>query len=517
MKKKYKLKLSLILLLIYMVNITTITRIEAKMSSGELVKITQVGQVIDSITYNGKQIDAIYTTALNMGSDPTYSCAAFVKKFYKEVYGITVYYLLGPTYKPQVSGGPGSFALTDTPQVGDIIRDNTRTHWAIVKAVSGDTITVIHQNYRNGASAWKNNVIMLSDKDYSYFTYSERIPEINEPTPTGEALPTNMPSPVITPGITPAPGNNSDVTITPVPGNASGVTVTPPIITPVPTITVTPNVSVTPTITVSPTKSVTPTQSVIPTQSVTPAPTITVAPTQSANPSPTVTNNPTGSTIPQPTQTPASNQNSNQGMDHISGQKLIDIFQGSLNAFTTEGYHFFELKSGGNTQIQLKFHGNRPDVSKMTLYKNETSGEIIEVKSLSADKNSDLTLESTILSAGNYYVKLEAYFYTTMNANATYTMTVNSDGKDNPTNLKLKKATTSSIAIAWDGMNNVNSYEVYRSGKKTSGYKKVATVSSPGFTDKKVETKTTYYYKIRAVVQKEQVTSYSSVLKVKSK
>ncbi|MBQ9865400.1 MAG: hypothetical protein IJM34_00105 [Lachnospiraceae bacterium] len=112
---------------------------KGSLQSGEWVKITYDGQAIDSITVNGKTVQAIYVTLatrnkINVGTDTTYSCAAFVKRFYSQVYGVDVYNLSGPSYTPKSSNG-GSFVQVSSPQIGDIVRDNEGTHWAIVKSV----------------------------------------------------------------------------------------------------------------------------------------------------------------------------------------------------------------------------------------------------------------------------------------------------------------------------------------------------------------------------------------------
>ena len=123
------------------------------------VKITYAGQVADSITFNGVTVNAIYApynSVKNYGSDTTYSCAAFVKKFYKAVYGIEVYNLIRAGGGPRISSGTGSFYKVSSPQMGDIIHYLTSetTHWSIVKSVSanGAQFTVIEQNGWNDSA-----------------------------------------------------------------------------------------------------------------------------------------------------------------------------------------------------------------------------------------------------------------------------------------------------------------------------------------------------------------------------
>lgn len=153
----------------------------AAQNNGTLVTLTQPEQILESITYQGITVDAIYTNAAHSGSDPIYSCAAFVKKFYQQVYGINVYNLHSSVSTPLVYDNKGSFIITDTPQVGDIVRDNGRTHWAIVKEVNEDTVAIIQQNYRTGTMAWADCTVDRRGTGYSFFTYSDRIADIPLP------------------------------------------------------------------------------------------------------------------------------------------------------------------------------------------------------------------------------------------------------------------------------------------------------------------------------------------------
>lgn len=118
---------------------------------GTSVKITYNGQVVDSITVKGKKVDAVYAPKWNIANydgDSTYCCAAFVKKFYKNVYGVDVWNLF-PGNTPVASSG--SFSRTTSPKVGDIAANPG--HWAIVKSVSNGRVTVIEQNAWDGSGS----------------------------------------------------------------------------------------------------------------------------------------------------------------------------------------------------------------------------------------------------------------------------------------------------------------------------------------------------------------------------
>ena len=138
---------------------------------GTAVPISQNGQVVDSITVNGKYVEAIYAprgNVSNYDSDGTYCCAAFVKRFYKNVYGADVWNLY-PGNQPSVSSG--YFYKTDSPKVGDIAGNSE--HWAIVKSVSGGAVTVIEQNAWN--TKYTSAMVgrkLYSDSGYWYWRWS---------------------------------------------------------------------------------------------------------------------------------------------------------------------------------------------------------------------------------------------------------------------------------------------------------------------------------------------------------
>lgn len=70
------------------------------------------------------------------------------------------------------------------------------------------------------------------------------------------------------------------------------------------------------------------------------------------------------------------------------------------------------------------------------------------------------------------------------------------------TGVTAVSATTSSAQITWDESDStVAGYIVYRSTKKSSGYKEVGTTLSNSFTDKGLTKGKTYYYRVKAYVK----------------
>ena len=78
-----------------------------------------------------------------------------------------------------------------------------------------------------------------------------------------------------------------------------------------------------------------------------------------------------------------------------------------------------------------------------------------------------------------------------------------------PTNLKAK-AGKKKVTITYKKADGATSYEIYRSTKKSKGYKKVATTNKLKYVDKKVKKGKKYYYKVRSKRDKGNGVVYSS-------
>ena len=132
-------------------------------ASGTQIKITKNKQIVD--TYNG--VSAYYRPGVGDGADETYGCFAYVVRYYKAIYGKTVYNLFHKC-TPLTYGD--SFKVVSKPKVGDIcaqIKANTN-HWSIVRKVSGDKVTVIDQN----------NKWVVGDSTYAYKNYTYDVSEV---------------------------------------------------------------------------------------------------------------------------------------------------------------------------------------------------------------------------------------------------------------------------------------------------------------------------------------------------
>ncbi|MEG2322839.1 MAG: fibronectin type III domain-containing protein [Anaerovoracaceae bacterium] len=83
--------------------------------------------------------------------------------------------------------------------------------------------------------------------------------------------------------------------------------------------------------------------------------------------------------------------------------------------------------------------------------------------------------------------------------------------------VKLKKSGKTGVEISYTNISGENGYEISKSTKKTSGFKKIKTMSAnkTSYTDKKLKTDKTYYYKVRSFVKSEGKTIYGPFSSVK--
>lgn len=148
-------------------------------SYGTAVNVPTDGSeiVLDTIVYNGVTVKAYYTTHGTFKNDDSrYCCAALVSRFYSEVFNISVSNLWSTSSTPNAS--KGTFYETSEPEVGDIVQWKYASvaHWAIVKAVNGDRVTIIQQNFwlNDYTAGPKNMVIGKSSDSYRFWHWSER-------------------------------------------------------------------------------------------------------------------------------------------------------------------------------------------------------------------------------------------------------------------------------------------------------------------------------------------------------
>lgn len=150
---------------------------------------------------------------------------------------------------------------------------------------------------------------------------------------------------------------------------------------------------------------------------------------------------------------------------------------------------------------------------------SDVSGYIIERKSskekdfseiavLSSEKTVTYTDKSGILTGDTYTYRICAFrSYKDSNNKEAQVKGTFSNAKSvtvtytaKPASFQAASARYDQTKLTWTKAAGASGYEIYRSTKSTSGFKKIATVSGAktSYTDKKLTTGKTYYYRIRA-------------------
>ena len=152
----------------------------------------------------------------------------------------------------------------------------------------------------------------------------------------------------------------------------------------------------------------------------------------------------------------------------------------------------------------------------MYIYRASDSKEVVAIKRIT-DRTDNFTVD---LKKGTYYVKIwpNASYWCVMSDvpyNFKFTAAVT------PAKTKIQKAVgkKKAVTITWKRVSGADGYYVYRSNSKNGNYKKIATVkgaSKMSYTNKKLKSKRTYYYKVAAYKKTKGITAIANQSAVKS-
>jgi len=110
--------------------------------------------------------------------------------------------------------------------------------------------------------------------------------------------------------------------------------------------------------------------------------------------------------------------------------------------------------------------------------------------------NNELNLESNnvnyVLDGTDHWCNFN------ISHNSTYVIAGSEIAQQKPTGLKVVSHSYSSNKLSWTAVMGADSYVVYRSTAKYSGYKKIATLTSASYINTGLTTGTMYYYKIKS-------------------
>lgn len=184
MKRKLSLMLSLVLMLSTFFSVNVFAK-----ATYDRVEIKTNGQCVD--TLDG--VKALYKKGTGNTNKGDYCCAAYVTKYFKQLYGIQVSNMYqGRTPKTNKSGYTFSEVNISSAKKGDICYHQNSGgggHWMIVKSASNSKVTVIEQNWK-----WKSGSKTMAAKnrtfgknDYNNVKiFRLNTPNTTTPTPTAE-------------------------------------------------------------------------------------------------------------------------------------------------------------------------------------------------------------------------------------------------------------------------------------------------------------------------------------------
>lgn len=182
------------------------------------------------------------------------------------------------------------------------------------------------------------------------------------------------------------------------------------------------------------------------------------------------------------------------------------------------------LKASGTTAAVISWNALE-GAESYEIYRAKTStGTYSKVGTVAADPElATYTFKNTGLTPGGwYYYKVRAskdvyggnIYYGDFSSVKNIRLSLAKPTLKSASNVKGKKA-----KITWTKLSGATGYQIYRSTKKSSGYKKIKTISSGStvsYTNGSLKKKKTYYYKIRAYSKVNGKTIYSSYSVVKS-
>lgn len=150
------------------------------------------------------------------------------------------------------------------------------------------------------------------------------------------------------------------------------------------------------------------------------------------------------------------------------------------------------LKSANNGYGYISFTWNK--VAGATGYRvyrkagNATSWTFLGTVTTTSYKDAD------VKNKANYTYTVRAYYGTSLSSFNSKGVSVKYLNAPKLTVVNRK----GNVTLTWDAVSGASSYYVYRKAGNATSWTKIATVSKPGYIDKKVSNKTTYTYTIKA-------------------
>lgn len=199
-------------------------------------------------------------------------------------------------------------------------------------------------------------------------------------------------------------------------------------------------------------------------------------------------------------------------------------FKFSLNLNSNLSKVTLKNNSGYAVVNGKNYFENNKKLSYIEIYRKTNNGNYVKIATKNVEKSpikDIIYTDKTVKPNKKYTYKIrgvykEGSFTKYSSYSSAKTITIK------PVAPKLTaKSTSNKAKLSWNKVSGATGYQIYRSTKKKSGYKKIKTikkVSTTSFINKKLKSKRTYYYKIRAyktINGKKVYSSYSSIKTIK--
>lgn len=203
--------------------------------------------------------------------------------------------------------------------------------------------------------------------------------------------------------------------------------------------------------------------------------------------------------------------------------KLNKQYSGLISSSSDADWYLFSLTKASTVKFDFGRSGNLTieqveDIKAgwdMYIYRASDSTQVGYAKHVTT-KTDNFTID---LKKGKYYIKIcpSATWYCVGKIPYNFKLST----AVTPAKTKIQKTTGSlkAATVKWKKVTGVTGYYVYRSTSKSGTYKKVATVkgaSKTSYTNKKLKSNKTYYYKIAAYKTTNGVTSIGTRSAAKS-
>ena len=161
-----------------------------------------------------------------------------------------------------------------------------------------------------------------------------------------------------------------------------------------------------------------------------------------------------------------------------------------------------------------------PGATKYEIYRaTSKNGSYKKVKTISDGSTTSWT-DKDVKTGKTYYYKMKSVVETNKVLKSGYSKVKSAKCVPATPSVSLKSSTKKQMKVSWKKVSGASGYEIYRATSKSGKYTKVTTIkkgSTTNYTDKKLTSGKTYYYKVRAYRTVDGKKVYSSYSDIKSK